>query len=219
MNDVLALHAEHRLVPLLVLEDAASAAGVAQALSDGGLPSAEVALRTPDSLEALREMARQPDFMVGAGTVVRPEQVAAVVDAGARYVVSPGFSSAVVAECAALGVPVIPGVATATEIQAAIEAGLDVVKFFPAETSGGVAALKALAAPFRDVRFLPTGGIDLTNLTDYLHIPSVLAVGGSWIAPGNLIAAGDFAAITKLTQEAVAAADAARPATTTGRST
>lgn len=211
MTGVLESHESNRLVPLLVIDDAASAGPVADALIAGGLPSAEVALRTPASMEALREMASRPDFLVGAGTVIRPDQVGAALDAGARYVVSPGFSPAVVAECSALGVPVIPGVATATEIQAALEVGLDVVKFFPAAASGGVSALKALAAPFHDVRFLPTGGIGAVDVADYLQLPTVLAVGGSWMAPAELVSAGDFAAITRLTREAVTAARQARP--------
>src|SRR4051812_11853196 len=149
------------VVPVVVIENASAAARLGSALSAGGLPCAEVTLRTDSALESLRVLAEDPALLVGAGTVIRPQQVQSALEAGARFIVSPGFSAAVVAECIGVGVPVLPGVATATEIQAALEAGLDVVKFFPAEAAGGVGALKALAAPFRSVRFVPTGGINL----------------------------------------------------------
>ena len=148
-------------------------------------------------------LAENPDLLVGAGTVLRPAQVEAALHAGARYIVSPGFSASVVSECQRSGVPVLPGVATATEIQLALEAGLEVVKFFPAEACGGLAALKALAAPFRELRFVPTGGITAEGLASYLAEPWVLAVGGSWLVSADLLAAQDFARITDLAAAAV----------------
>jgi 2-dehydro-3-deoxyphosphogluconate aldolase/(4S)-4-hydroxy-2-oxoglutarate aldolase len=148
-------------------------------------------------------LAEDPDLLVGAGTVIRSAQVEAALEAGARFIVSPGFSRAVVAECRQAGVPVFPGVATATEIQAALEADVEVVKFFPAEASGGVPALKALAAPFGSVRFVPTGGITVQTLPRYLSLPAVLAVGGSWIVAPELLATGNFGRVTELAAAAV----------------
>lgn len=197
--------AKFRLVPVVVLDDARDAEALAQALIVGGLPIAEVALRTPAALESIAVMAREPGLLVGAGTVVRPDDVAKVVDAGARFVVSPGFSSAVVRECQRLEVPVLPGIATATELQMALDAGVDTVKFFPASAAGGPAMVKALAAPFSEARFVPTGGIDSASLASYLAIPSVLAVGGSWMVARKLIADLDFAMVTALTEQACAA--------------
>lgn len=197
--------AKFRLVPVVVLDDAQDAEALAQALIVGGLPIAEVALRTPAALESIAVMAREPGLLVGAGTVVRPDDVAKVVDAGARFVVSPGFSSAVVRECQRLEVPVLPGIATATELQMALDAGVDTVKFFPASAAGGPAMVKALAAPFSEARFVPTGGIDSASLASYLAIPSVLAVGGSWMVARKLIADLDFAMVTALTEQACAA--------------
>jgi 2-dehydro-3-deoxyphosphogluconate aldolase/(4S)-4-hydroxy-2-oxoglutarate aldolase len=198
------------VIPVVVIEDPSQAAALGSALLLGGLPCAEVTLRTDTALESLRALAENPDLLVGAGTVLRPAQVEAALQAGARYIVSPGFSASVVSECQRSGVPVLPGVATATEIQAALEAGLDAVKFFPAEASGGLPALKALAAPFRGVRFVPTGGITADGLAAYLAEPSVLAVGGSWLVSANLLAAGDFAQITDLAAAAVRVVQGAR---------
>ena len=150
-------------------------------------------------------------MLVGAGTVVRPEQVDAAVEAGARFVVTPGFSARVVGRCRELGVPVIPGVATATDVIAALDHGLKLLKFFPAEAAGGIAALKALAGPFPGVRWIPTGGISATNAASYLALPSVAAVGGSWMVAPDLIAQRDFGAVTRLAREAVSlGAEAAR---------
>lgn len=195
-----------RLVPVVVINDVAAAEPLGTALAKGGLRCAEVTFRTPAAEEALREMARNPDMFVGAGTVLTPEQVDRAVDAGARFIVSPGFSPTVVRHCRAVGVPVFPGVATATEIQAAMEEGLRVLKFFPAEPLGGLPMVKALAAPFPGLRFIPTGGISAAQLGDYLAHPSVLAVGGSWMVAPALIAAADWPEITRLTAEAVAVA-------------
>lgn len=204
MTDTLTELASYGVVPVVTLDDPAHAANLADALAAGGLPSAEVTLRTPHALEALRALAQDPRMLVGAGTVVTPAQVEQAVTAGAKYIVSPGFLPSVSAECAALGVPLIPGTVTATEIMAAMDAGHTVVKFFPAAASGGIPVLKALSAPFAGVRFVPTGGIDASSLRDYLNVESVVAVGGTWIAPRDLIAAGDSAEITARAQAAAA---------------
>jgi len=198
------------VIPVVVIDDPSRAAALGSALLLGGLPCAEVTLRTDTALESLRALAENPDLLVGAGTVLRPAQVEAALQAGARYIVSPGFSASVVSECQRSGVPVLPGVATATEIQLALEAGLEAVKFFPAEASGGLAALKALAAPFSGLRFVPTGGITADGLATYLAEPSVLAVAGSWLVSADLLAAQDFARITDLAAAAVQVVRGAR---------
>jgi 2-dehydro-3-deoxyphosphogluconate aldolase/(4S)-4-hydroxy-2-oxoglutarate aldolase len=204
MSDaVLARLLAHRVVPVVVLDDLAHALPLAEALTEGGLPVAEVTLRTPVAVEAIRVLAAETQLLVGAGTVISAEQVDAAVEAGADFVVSPGFSSSVVLRCAELGVPAIPGVATATEVLAALDQGLAVLKHFPAEAIGGIPALKALSGPFPDVRFVPTGGVSPANLADYLAAPSVVAVGGSWMVAPDLVANGDFASIRRLTSEAV----------------
>ena len=204
MPETLDRLAAARLVPVVVLDDAAHARPLAGALAEGGLPVAEVTFRTAAAAEAIAEMAADGRVLIGAGTVLTPAQVDQAVDAGARYVVSPGFSRDVVDRCAERGVLALPGAVTATEIQAALAAGITTVKFFPAETSGGAAAIKALSAPFGDVRFVPTGGIGPTNLAVYLDLPAVTAVGGSWMVPRDLIAAGRFAEVTAKVAEAVA---------------
>jgi 2-dehydro-3-deoxyphosphogluconate aldolase/(4S)-4-hydroxy-2-oxoglutarate aldolase len=199
----------HRILPVVVLADAAAAKPLATALTAGGLRGAEVTFRTDAAADAVRIMAEDPELLVGAGTVLSQAQVDRAVEAGARFIVSPGFSPAVVRHCQELGVPVFPGVSTATEIQMAIDAGLETVKFFPAEQIGGIAMIRALAAPFRTVRFIPTGGVNTANLPDYLAHPAVLAVGGTWMVAPALLAAGRWDEVTRLTAAAVAAA---RPA-------
>lgn len=203
MTDTYEFMAASSLVPVVVIDRAADAARLGTALDDGGLPSAEITLRTPAALEAIRELAQRPGFVVGAGTVVRPSQVADAVAAGATYIVSPGFSADVARECVAQGVPLIPGAVTATEMQMALDAGIEVVKFFPAGAMGGAAVVRALSAPFPNVRFVPTGGIALATLADYLRIPSVLAVGGTWIAPRDIVADRKFEEITQRVREAL----------------
>ncbi|GAA3755007.1 bifunctional 4-hydroxy-2-oxoglutarate aldolase/2-dehydro-3-deoxy-phosphogluconate aldolase [Plantactinospora mayteni] len=198
-----------RILPVVVLEDAASAPALAAALTEGGLRAIEVTFRTAAAAEAIRLMAERPDLLVGAGTVLTPAQVDQAADAGARFVVSPGFSPAVVRHCQQRGLPVFPGAATATEIQMALDAGLETVKFFPAEQLGGVGMVKALAAPFRSVRFIPTGGVNTGNLGDYLALPAVLAVGGTWMVAPALLAEGRWDEVTRLTTAAVRAS---RPA-------
>lgn len=206
MSDTLSTLCASRLVPVVVLDEAADAKPLAAALVAGNLPVAEVTFRTAAAVEAIRIMADHGDMLVGAGTVLTGQQVDQAVNAGASYIVSPGLSRAVVERCQEHGVPVLPGAVTATEIQAALELGLSTVKFFPAGTSGGAAAISALAAPFGGVRFVPTGGIGPKNLHEYLSIPAVVAVGGSWMVSKDLLRAGDFAQITRLAAEAVAAA-------------
>jgi 2-dehydro-3-deoxyphosphogluconate aldolase/(4S)-4-hydroxy-2-oxoglutarate aldolase len=195
-----------RVVPVAVVADAATAAPLGEALKAGGLPCVEVTLRTPAAMKALSVLAEDRDLLVGAGTVTRAEQVGPAVLAGAQFVVSPGFSPSVVAACQELGIPVLPGAATATEVLMALDAGLNCVKFFPAEAAGGLPALSALSAPYGGVQFVPTGGITAESMPSYLAHPAVLAVGGSWMVPPRLLAAGRFDEVSRLTEAAVAAA-------------
>lgn len=192
------------LIPVVVIEDPAAAEALGRALAAGGLPSAEITLRTRGALDAIGVLAGLPGFTVGAGTVVDADQARSAVAAGASYLVSPGFSPTVSRASRELDVPLIPGAVTATEIQGAMEEGHEVLKFFPAAAAGGAAMLRSLAAPFPSVRFVPTGGITVDTLGDYLSVPSVAAVGGTWIAPRELIASGDFEAITRRAAAAVA---------------
>lgn len=202
LGPVLKAIAAIRLVPVLTVGEASTARSLASALRAGGLPCAEVTLRTPAALDVIRAMATDPAILVGAGTVLTPDQVEDAVAAGARFIVSPGFDREVVEACGRLGVPAIPGIATATEIQMAMRAGIGLVKLFPAEAIGGVKTLGALSAPFPGLRFIPTGGITAENAGRYLDHPAVLAVGGSWMAPSSLIEAGRFDEITRLAREA-----------------
>lgn len=205
-----------RLVPVVVLDEVRHAVPLATALVAGGLPVAEVTFRTAAAADSIRAIAdaglgtaEQP-MLLGAGTVLTVQQVDQAVAAGASYVVSPGLSRAVVERCQEHGVLALPGAVTATEIQAALELGLDTVKFFPAGTSGGPAAISALAAPFGGVRFVPTGGVSAKNLHEYLAVAAVAAVGGSWMVPRDAVRSGDTARITSLTAEAVALAASLR---------
>ena len=211
-GDVLAELARRVLVPVVVLGDAGDAGLLADALVAGGLPVAEVTFRTAAAAEAIGAIADRGDVLVGAGTVLTAAQVDAAVAAGARFVVSPGLSRAVVERCAEHGVLALPGAVTATEVQAALEMGVDTVKFFPAATSGGPAAITALAAPFAGVRFVPTGGVGPANLADYLALASVVAVGGSWMLPPQQVAAHDKAGLVDLVSAAMATVRALRPA-------
>lgn len=192
-----------RLVPLIVMDDPGKAEGLARALLFGGIPCAEIAFRTPGAAEVLRRIAsEQPDVLVGAGTVLTSQQATEARRAGARFVVSPGLSRPVVEYCREHGLPVFPGVCTPTEVSAALELGLRVVKFFPAEPIGGLTYLKALAAPFPDVEFIPTGGISASNLAAYLAFKPVVACGGSWMAPQKWIDAGDFDRVRRAAEQA-----------------
>jgi len=194
-----------RIIPVIVIDDPDDAVPLARALCDGGLPCAEITLRTPRALESLRRIAAEmPDMFVGAGTVLTPAQAAAARDAGAKFVVAPGFNPAVVERCRAIELPVFPGVATPTEIEMAFGAGLSVLKFFPAEPMGGLAYLKAVAGPYTGVRFIPTGGIGPSNLASYLGFSRVVACGGSWMAPNDWIAARQFDRVREAAREGVA---------------
>lgn len=192
------------IVPVLVIDDAAHARPLAEALVAGGLPALEVTLRTPAALEAIRIMAQVPGGVVGAGTLVTPEDVRAAKAAGARFGVSPGATDRLLAACEAEGLPLLPGAATASEAMRLLERGYDMLKFFPAEASGGAPALKAIGAPLPQIGFCPTGGVSPQNAESYLSLPNVVCAGGSWVAPKNLVAAGDWAGIEALARAAAA---------------
>lgn len=208
MSDLLDEVLARRIVPVVVVRDAARAAGLGEALVAGDLPVAEVTLRTAAAPAAIATLAANPGLIVGAGTVLTPEQVDLAVDAGARFLVSPGLSAATVARANERGVPIVPGTVTPSEVMAALAAGLTTLKFFPASNYGGTGTLKAFSAVFGGVRFVPTGGVSAGNLGEYLSLPNVPAVGGSWMVPADAIDAGDFAAVQRLSAEAVAAAAA-----------
>lgn len=202
--DLLATLRALRIVPVIVIEDASDAPSLASALAQGGLPCAEITFRTPNAAEAIvRIVGEHPDMLVGAGTVLTPQQAAKAREAGARFIVAPGFSPAVVDYCLEHAVPVVPGICTPTEIEMALAKGLHVLKFFPAEAAGGLAFLKAVAAPYVGVDFIPTGGINFGNLTTYLGFNRVLACGGSWMAPTEWIASKQFDRIRAETERAV----------------
>jgi len=197
------LIAAKRIIPVVAIGKSAMAAELATALVEGGLPIAEVTLRTPESLEALSIMASNKDLVVGVGSLRSGEDLKKAIDAGAQFAVSAGFSPSVASEAHKHGIQYFPGASTPTEILQAISEGFTTLKFFPAETLGGVKALTAIAAPFPGIRFVPTGGISAANAPDYLSLASVVAVGGSWMVAQKLIDAGEFETIISLTQEAV----------------
>ncbi|MFO1067627.1 MAG: bifunctional 4-hydroxy-2-oxoglutarate aldolase/2-dehydro-3-deoxy-phosphogluconate aldolase [Geminicoccaceae bacterium] len=198
-----------RLLPVVVVDDAAQAVPLARALLAGGLPVAEVTFRTDAAAEAIRRIADAvPEVLLGAGTVLSPAQVRAARAAGAMFLVTPGFNPAVVQAAADEGLPIVPGINNPSGVEQAMAAGLSTVKFFPAEPSGGVAFLKALTGPYAGMRFVPTGGIGPRNLRDYLALPAVLACGGSWMVEASLVRAGRFDEVARLTAEAVALAKA-----------
>jgi 2-dehydro-3-deoxyphosphogluconate aldolase/(4S)-4-hydroxy-2-oxoglutarate aldolase len=202
--------ARQPVIPLVQAEDAATAVAIAQALATAGMNIIEVVQRTDASLDGLAAIVEAlPDAIVGAGTVLSSAQAEACIANGARFIVSPGLDGDVVAAARAHAVDAVPGILTPSELQYANRLGLEVVKFFPASTAGGVAALKALASVFRGMRFVPTGGISAANLGDYLALPAVLACGGSWMTPPDAIARGDYARITVLAREALALANSA----------
>jgi 2-dehydro-3-deoxyphosphogluconate aldolase / (4S)-4-hydroxy-2-oxoglutarate aldolase len=202
-NDIYSELGRHKLVPVIALDDAAHAAPLADALVAGGLPVAEVTFRTDAAVESIRTMAQRGDLLVGAGTVLTLHQVDQAQAAGAKFIVSPGFNPKVVEHALQLGMPICPGVCTPSEVEQAIGHGVEVVKFFPAEAFGGLATLKAIAAPYRKVRFIPTGGIGPNNVCDYLAFHRVVACGGSWMVKPDLYANGDFAPLEKAVAEAV----------------
>jgi len=192
-----------RIVPVVAISDASKAEGLANALVVAGLPIAEITLRTPASLEALKIAANNKDLHVGVGSLRNGEDLKKAIDVGAKFAVSAGFSPSVAAEANKQGVPYFPGVSTPTEMLQAINEGITTLKFFPAETLGGVNALNAMSAPFPGISFMPTGGITAANAQQYLELPSVVAVGGSWMVAQKLIDAGDFDEIISLTKEAI----------------
>lgn len=210
MHPILEAIGRHRLLPVIVIENAAHAEPLGHALLQGGLPCAEVTFRTAAAAAAIAAMARIKGLLVGAGTVINLEQARQARDAGAQFIVSPGFNPKVVSWCLDNHLPITPGVCTPTDITLALEFGLDVLKFFPAETFGGLPTLKALSAPFPAVRFIPTGGITPLNLPAYLAFPKVLACGGSWMVPPSHLQSASFPAITELVREAVHLAQSPR---------
>lgn len=203
MNKILEQIEKIGIVPVVVLEEAKDAEPLAKALCEGGLPCAEVTFRTDAAEESIRIMTEKfPEMLVGAGTVLTTEQVNRAVEAGAKFIVSPGINPNVVRYCIQRGIPVTPGTANPSNIETALELGLDMVKFFPAEPLGGLKMIKAMAAPYAGVKFMPTGGINATNVREYLAYDRILACGGSWMVKDGLIKAGDFVKITELTREA-----------------
>lgn len=202
---------ESGIVPVVVIDGVADAERLGRALLDGGLPVAEVTLRTPGALAAVRRLAEEPRLVVGAGTVLDEAQFDAAAEAGATYVVSPGHAPGLFRAAARTGIPLLPGAVTAAEVMRVRDEGYRVVKFFPAEASGGAAAVAAFAGPFPDVRFVPTGGVGVANLRDYLRLSNVAAVGGSWMVPAALLGEPDGSAVlTTIIAEAVTAAAGAR---------
>lgn len=200
------------LLPVIALEDAGDAAPLADALVQGGMPVAEITFRTAAAAESIKQMAKEhPEMLVGAGTVLNVDQLQQAVDAGAKFIVTPGFNPKVVAKAIEMKIPITPGVVTPTEVEMAIEHGLKVVKFFPAQAMGGLATLKAISAPYGAMRFIPTGGIDARNLADYLQFNKVLACGGSWMVHPDLLKAKDFQRIASLTKDAMAIVRSVRP--------
>jgi 2-dehydro-3-deoxyphosphogluconate aldolase/(4S)-4-hydroxy-2-oxoglutarate aldolase len=209
MSATLELLAGNPIIPVIVLDDAAHAPELVAALAAGGIRCAELTLRTPAGLAAIAAVAGTADFVVGAGTVISLDDLDRCIDAGARFIVSPGFDDELVAKATERGIAVLPGTATATEVQRAARAGLDVVKFFPADRLGGLQTIAALSAPFVGMGFVPSGGVALANAAEYLGHPAVPAVSGSWMATRALIGAADFAAIERLSREAISAVGAA----------
>ncbi len=195
MHEVLEHLGRLRLVPMVVMDDADHADGFGDALVAGGLPVAEVTFRTDAAAESIRRLAKRGDLLVGAGTVLTKEQADQAIDAGAAFIVTPGTNPPVVDHCLLRSMPILPGVSSPTDIDLAMSFGLGAVKFFPAENLGGTAMLKALSGPYQDMMFLPTGGITPELLPEYLRLPFILACGGSWLAPRELLAKGDFASI------------------------
>lgn len=204
MNEILEKISKIGIVPVVKLDDAKDALPLAKALISGGLPCAEVTFRTNAAEDAIGQITKEyPEMLVGAGTVLTVEQVDRAVNAGAKFIVTPGFNAKIVKYCIDKNIPITPGCPTSSDIEAAMELGLDVVKFFPAEPLGGVKMIKALAAPYVGVRFMPTGGVNADNINSYLDCDKILACGGSWMVKDTLINAGKFDEIERLTREAV----------------
>lgn len=210
-EEILARLARAPVVPLVGPDDAESGSRTAQALVDGGLTVVEVVLRTPAAIDCLGQIARNvPDAIIGAGTVLTPVQAEKVIAAGAQFIVCPGLHEPIVRMAQEAGLPIFPGISTATEAQAAYNMGLRAMKLFPASLCGGIPMLKALGAVFKDVKFMPTGGVSAANLAEFLAVPSVIACGGSWLTPKSAIQQGDYGVISELAAEAVRIARDAR---------
>lgn len=204
MNDLLKRLSKIGIVPVVTIHNADLAENLAQALCKGGLPCAEITFRTEAAAEAIKRIiAKYPDMCVGAGTVLTIQQVDAAVEAGAKFIVSPGLNPKIVQYCQKKGVLMIPGTSCPSDLEIALELGLDTVKFFPAEQSGGIAKIKAMSAPYGGLKFMPTGGINAENLNSYLSNPKIIACGGSWMVPTSLVDAENWEEITRLTKEAV----------------
>ena len=202
-----------RIIPVIAIDRVDDVSPLADALDRGGLPIAEITLRTDAGLEAIAKLSTRNDFVVGAGTVHSVEQAKKVADAGAKFVVSPGFNPKTVQWCLDHQMPIYPGVSCPTDLETALEFGLEVVKFFPAEQIGGVKMLQALQGPYGNIRFIPTGGISATNLKTYLDLPSVIACGGSWMVKADLIKSRNFSEVQRLRAEAVASSQRKPPST------
>jgi len=204
MNEILKKIGDLGIVPVVKIDNAKDAVPLGEALAEGGLPLAEITFRTAAAEEAIRNIATAlPNILVGAGTVLSVEQVQRAVNAGAKFIVSPGFNPAVVEYCVKNDIPITPGCCNPTDLEMALGFGLEVVKFFPAEAFGGLSTLKAMSAPYGMLKFIPTGGIDAKNLNDYLSFNKIVACGGSWMVKDELIKTGNFAEISRLTREAV----------------
>lgn len=204
MNEILEKISDIGIVPVVVINDAKDAVPLAKALMDGGLPCAEVTFRTAAAEQAIKEMSKAfPEMLIGAGTVLTIEQADRAIAAGAKFLVSPGLNEKVVRHCIEKGYPITPGTSNPSDVEAALQLGLDAVKFFPAEAAGGVAMIKAMSAPYTSVKFMPTGGINAKNINEYLSFDKIFACGGSWMVKSDMIAAGDFDGIRKLTEQAV----------------
>ena len=204
MNKVLEDISKIGILPVVVLEETKDAKPLAKALCSGGLPCAEVTFRTAAAKECISIMRKEfPEMLVGAGTVLTVEQVDEALEAGAQFIISPGFDEDVVKHCLEKNVPVTPGTCTPSDVQKCYRLGLDVVKFFPAEAAGGLKMIKSIAAPYTQMKFIPTGGINANNMKDYLEYDRILAIGGSWMVKGDLVAEGKFDEIKSLVEEAV----------------
>lgn len=211
MKDITERFEKLGVVPVVVLEDAKDAVPLATALVEGGLPCAEVTFRTEAAEESIRLMTEQfPEMLVGAGTVLTVEQVDAAVRAGAKFIVSPGFDAEIVDYCLKNEIPVFPGCISPSEVAQAVKRGLKVVKFFPAEPAGGISMIKAMAAPYTGLKFMPTGGINAKNLGEYLSCDKIVCCGGSWMVKGELVKTGEFNKIRQLTEEARILVDSIR---------
>ena len=204
MNQVLTRINEIGIVPVIAISDTDKAVPLAKALLAGGIPCAEITFRTAEGAEAIRRISAEvPEVLVGAGTVLRTEQVDQAIETGAKFIVSPGFNPKVVSYCIEKNITITPGCATPSDMEAALELGIEVVKFFPAEQAGGLNYIKAVAAPYTTLKFMPTGGINTANLANYLSFNRIIACGGSWMVTKELIETGNFAEITRLCKEAV----------------